>query len=140
MRPFVIPAVIDDDVVPAVRQQLLLHVSRVGHHLVFGDAVTEGVEAVPAHGRKRGLGKATMRDDKEYDQDEGNDSHDELPKKRPADWRVIVSTFWMMKRDQSVRRLPAKHPANATSASEVGSGMTSRFMLSKKTSVLPFDR
>ena len=48
-RLWVVPAKIDDDHVPAVRQELLLHIFRIGHYFVFGDAVAKGIIAVPSH-------------------------------------------------------------------------------------------
>ena len=53
-RVRVIPAEIDDNVIPAMGQEFFFDVFGVGHHLIFGDGVAESVVAVPAHRRRRG--------------------------------------------------------------------------------------
>ncbi len=49
MRAGVVPSIIDDDVIPAVGEEIRLEPLRVGDHFGFGDGIAEGVVTVPAH-------------------------------------------------------------------------------------------
>ncbi len=53
-----VPAIVDDDGVPAVRLQVRLHRLRLVDHLLLGDAGAERVVAVPAGGRRQREGVA----------------------------------------------------------------------------------
>ena len=53
MSARIVPAIIDDHILPPVREQLFLDITRIGQDLRLRDAVAKGVIAIPAHWRRQ---------------------------------------------------------------------------------------